>query len=108
MDNKQIEKLLAENSETTPAPVVKAALEEVQKRQKEAAVRETIARLESANQNTLSAVNYLREARKKEKLAKTYLTSISDAENAFISNGNWDEYTKALTEANRAYSAARY
>ena len=103
MDNKQIEKLLANDSDNTPAPVVKAALEEVQKRQKEAAVKETIVRLEQASSNTLDAVTRLRNIRKQEKKSKAYLTAVSDAENVYISNGDWAAYNEALEVARQEF-----
>jgi len=94
---------LESNPDSVSPEVAAAALAEYQKQQ-ETAQRETmIRRLSQASSCTGEAVSLLRDARKDERRAKTFVDALAAAEEAFQKDGNWKAYVKAKETATLAY-----
>lgn len=58
-----------------------------------------LAHLSAIQRNTELAVQTLKDARKREKKAKEYLTAVATAEQQFLVDANYDNYNAALRVA---------
>ncbi len=95
----RIDGLLTSDPNTVSPEVAAAALADYKKRQEDDQRQTMVRRLGLVSSHTNDAVESLREARKAEKKAKAYLDSLAVAETAFKTNGNWDAYSKAKSDA---------
>lgn len=59
--------------------------------------------LSKIQSNTAGAVDVLKCARKQEKRAKEYLTAVATAEQQFLADANYDNYTSAIKAATIKY-----
>jgi hypothetical protein len=91
-----------ENTQSTPEALAQAeAL--LQDKARIEAVARAAGRLNVAQTNVNTSVALLREARKSEAKAKTYLNAVGAAFDNFRATGDWDAYSKAITEASHAF-----
>lgn len=92
-DSKRIEELLIQ-SETVKNSLLKEALQEQAKREKEKAKEQLLYRFEHASNVLQSAVHELRVHREKERKLKSRVTALDKAFEEFKRTGDWDLYRK--------------
>jgi hypothetical protein len=94
---------LDSDSEKVSPEVASAALAEYQRKQAEFQKNLMIERLEETAGYTTNAVFALREVRRQEKAAKSFLDAIAKAEENFQKDGDWPTYVKARAEVIRSH-----
>jgi hypothetical protein len=106
MNDAQINKLVNHNPRKISAPVLVAAVAELKARQDKQKTEAAIYQLERVQMVTDSAVNNLRSARKVEKVEKSYLIDVANAETAFHADGDFQKYELAILTANQTRNKA--
>lgn len=102
--NEALESLINTNPNMVSPAALKAALLQVQEREAKKATDEAVLRLERISQKVQNALENVREARKQEKRAMTYLKALSDARDVYHQTGDYDAFHKAEVEAEKAYN----
>lgn len=95
----RVDSLLASDPDVVPPSVAADAVAEFNKRRDDERRTTMVNRLNAVASRTNNAVDNLRAVRKQERAAKAFLDAVTAAEESFRVTGNWAEY-------NRAYSAA--
>jgi hypothetical protein len=96
-----IEALLAQNPNITPAPALADAIAEMQKQEREEAKVMAIGRLQTVAATKKAALEKLRSLRLQETAQKNYLSEIGAAESAFFQSGDWDACKDAMANATK-------
>ena len=87
------------NEGKVQSSAVEKAKENIAAKKLEAETREVERRLSTAESTTDRALKELRLARKKEEAQKNYLTTVSDAKDAFEADGDYRKYDKTIEKA---------
>lgn len=99
MTTDKLNRMLAENPENIKSDVIKAALKLKQQQDAERNAAEALIRIERASEITGHAVTLLREVRKREKAHLAYVHAVGDAEEKFLSDGDFAKYSQAICDA---------
>lgn len=97
IDNK-VEALLAIDHSKVKAPVLKAALEQLQKENDARAQRDALDALRAIESNIQHIVGQIRHVRSTEKTLLARLKLMNEAKEAFLANGNFSELNTKLLE----------
>lgn len=97
-----VEALLAKKGQITNQSI-QSALAKAEKEKQEKDERELLGYISHIQSNTASAVEGLRDARKKEKKCKDFLTALAEAEQQFYTDADIEKYNASHTAAVRAY-----
>lgn len=90
---------LLKKQENIKAISIQNALAKHKAKMQEEEEAKVLAHLSTIQHNTASAVEILKDARKREKKAKEYLTAVATAEQQFLVDANYDNYTSAFKVA---------
>lgn len=94
---------LLKKQENIKAISIQNALAKHKAKMQEEEEAKVLGYLSKIQSNTAYAVKALKDARKWEKKVKEYLTAIATAEQQFLADANYDNYTFAIEAAVRKY-----